>query len=175
MKKLAIFWLPVLTIIFMATECDDILNSVGVIISSDTYVYNFTVDSMNSGSAALISEESEANLDSLIEAEGQDPSTINEVTLKDAKLTITNGKNFDAFGSFELKIKADGLDEIVIATLNNIPAGSTEADFVLTDKNLVDFLNKDVFVISINGVLNDDIIEAIDITATVTYNIKVGV
>lgn len=175
MKKLKLLLLPVIAVLFFATECEDLLNEIGIVLSSDTYTYPFTVEARDAGSDTFISEETEANLDSLIEAKDHDPDAIEEITLKEATLSITNGENFNAFGSFELILAAEGLSEIVIATLSDIPDDSSVAEFELTDEDLVDYLQSDVFVVTIKGTLDEAITDPINITATIVYNIKVGV
>jgi len=116
--------------------------------------------------------EIEANLKAKVEGEGSSMDKIESVELTDLKLKITSptGKDFKFLSSVALYMDADGLDEIKVAWLDEIPATIEDAMALETSsKDLTDYLVKEVVTLRLNTILNEGIVQDYQIGIDVVF------
>jgi len=116
--------------------------------------------------------EIEANLKAKVEGEGSSMDKIESVELTDLNLRITSptGKDFKFLNSVELYMNAEGLEEIKVAWLDNVPATIADAMSLNTSSaDLTDYLVEDVVTLRLNTVLNQGISQDYQIGIDVTF------
>lgn len=116
--------------------------------------------------------EIEANLKAKVEGEGSSMDKIESVELTDLKLKITSptGKDFQFLSSVALYMDAEGLEEIKVAWLDDVPDTIGDAmDLKTSSKDLTDYLVEEVITLRLNTVLNEGISQDYQIGIDVTF------
>ena len=116
--------------------------------------------------------EIEANLKTKVEDEGSSMDKIESVELTDLNLRITSptGKDFQFLTSVALYMNAEGLDEIKVAWLDDVPATIGDAMALKTSSaDLTDYLVEEVVTLRLNTVLNQGISQDYQIGIGVTF------
>jgi hypothetical protein len=72
-----------------------------------------------------------------------DQVTLNTLTLTSKDSTSGAASNFDFLKSVTLFVKADGLAEKQLATLDSIPTGASKLTFATSKVNMTDYIAKD--------------------------------
>ncbi len=114
----------------------------------------------------------EADLKAKVENEGSSMDKIESVELTDLNLNITSptGKDFKFSNSVALYMNAEGLDEIKVAWLDNVPATIGDALSLSTSSaDLTDYLVEEVVTLRLNTVLNQGITQDYQIGIDVTF------
>lgn len=100
------------------------------------------------------------------------PGLIEEVKLTKASMQITNpsGADFDFVKSMQFYLKADGLDEVLIASKNPVPEdiGSTLA-LEIVDQDLSDFIIKEEIEIRVAIATDEVMTEQLDVLIKVEF------
>jgi hypothetical protein len=154
--------------------CEELLNKIGVTINSDYTDIDFTVNPDKAGTYMETIEIVDSDLDSLIEAEGQDMGELNSVKIKDALMQVRGEGNLDPFKSFLLTIEAPGKEVVKIAEVTEVPAGLTEMPLTKEEVDLSDYLKSDQYTIKVKTVLDQDLETHMNMRARVRFEIKVG-
>ncbi|MEH6408689.1 MAG: lipoprotein [Leeuwenhoekiella sp.] len=173
MKKITLLLLTVLILsscsaIDELTKFDIDYNSSVVVQSSSAVDLPFNVET----------PPMETNSESTFESNNTNKDLIEEIHLKSMKLTITDpaDEDFSFLKSIEIFIKADGLDEVSIASLEEVPAnaGSTlELDTSGTD--IKAYIKQDSFTLRVSTV-TDEVIDkdiSIDILSVFAIDAKI--
>ena len=174
MKK---FFLPIVfsgLILFAFSGCEELLDKIGVTINTDYTEFDFTVNPDQAGTYAETVEIVDSDLDSLIEAEGQDMGELNSVKIKDATIQVMGEGNLDPFESFLMTIEAPGKEKITIAEVATVPTGLTEMPLTKEEADLSDYLKSDQYTIKVKTVLDQDLEVHRNMQLSVRYEIKVG-
>ncbi len=92
---------------------------------------------------------------------------VQEVTLESLKLTITSpqGKTFDFLKSAEVYIRADGLPEVKVASIDNIndaTVGNT-LEMIPSGGNLKEYLKKDVIKLTIRSTTDKVLSQSVEV------------
>lgn len=175
-------------LVFILSGCEELLDKIGVTINSDYTEIDFTVNPDVAGTYTETLEVVDSDLDSLIEAEGQNVGELNSVKIKDAAIQVlgignldefgsfvlTGDGNLDPFGSFLLTIEAPGKEVITIAEVTEVPSGITEMPLTKQETDLSDYLKSDQYTIKVKTVLDQDLETHMNMRARVRFEIKVG-
>lgn len=96
---------------------------------------------------------------------------VKEVKLESMQLSITSpsGSNFDFLKSIEFYIKADGLDEVKYAYIDEVPDGKTILNLNTVDVNLADYLKKDKFSLRVKTVQDEMLGQDTDIKSASVF------
>jgi hypothetical protein len=173
MKK-SISFLAVAGILFAVFACEDLLNKVGVTIDSDYTYIDFTANPDQAGAYFETVQVVDSDLDSLIEAEGQNVGEVNSVKIKDAGIQVMDGGNLDPFESFLLTLEAPGKAVVTVAEVTSLAAGLTEISLINEEVDLTDYLKSDQYTIKVKTVLDQDLETPRNLRAKVRFAIKVG-
>ena len=173
MKK-RISFLIITSMLFTVFACEDLLNKVGVTINSDYTTIDFTVNPDQAGTYFETVQVVDSDLDSLIEAEGQNVGEVNSVKIKDASIQVMDGGNLDPFESFLLTLEAPGKAVVTIAEVTSVSTGLTEIALINEEVDLTDYLKSDQYTIKVKTVLDQDLETPRNLRAKVRFEIKVG-
>lgn len=173
MKK-SISFLVVAGLLFAVLACEDLLNKVGVTIDSDYTYIDFTANPDQAGAYFETVQVVESDLDSLIEAEGQNVGEVNSVKIKDAGIQVMDGGNLDPFESFLLTLEAPGKEVVTVAEVTSVAAGLTEISLINEEVDLTDYLKSDQYTIKVKTVLDQDLETPRNLRAKIRFAIKVG-
>jgi len=154
--------------------CEELLDKVGVTINSDYTYVDFTVNPDDAGTYTEEVEVVDSDLDSLIEAEGQNVGELNSVKLKDAAIQVMDAGNLDPFESFLLTLEAPGKAVVTVAEVTSVATGLTEIALNNEEVDITDYLESDQYTIKVKTVLDQDLETARLLRAKVRFEIKVG-
>ncbi len=114
------------------------------------------------------------NSEQQFEANDTRKDKIEEIKLESLKLSLTapTGGNFDFLKSIELYIKADGLDEVKYAFLNQVPDGQTILTMNTIDINLAEYIKKDKFSLRAKTVQDKILSQDAEIKANIVFDVR---
>jgi hypothetical protein len=161
-------------VLISVSACEKLLDKVGVTFNSDYTYVDFTVNPDTAGTYSEIVQVVDSDLDSLIEAEGQNVGELNSVKIKDAGIQVMDNGNLDPFESFLLTLEAPGKAAVTIAQVNSVSAGLTEIPLLNEEVDLTDYLESDQYTIKVKTVLDQDLETPRMLRAKVRFEIKVG-
>lgn len=150
----------------LATACEDLLGDL-LKFNTQWYTLEFSIDTTDQvGTVTFITEEFDADLDSVLEANSVSMDNISDARLSDAIVSIlTPGKNFDPVGSLQIYIETPGKGSTLVAWLETVPTGVTEIVLDLTEDDLQEYLTETTFRATATGVLNSKVDEVVDLKA----------
>lgn len=171
MKK-SLTYLVVLAIAFLTLiSCDELLGLINFDLENDSV--EFVIGPASAGTHYIDVTSVETDIEQILEdnnVKGVDK--IDEVILDSAILTIVSGAiNFDKIESIEIRVSAEGIDEILLASYMDIPDGLTKLSLDLTDVNLADYISKDTYSVSLDAALSEDIPEVV-LNAKFVYTVS---
>jgi len=123
----------------------------------------------------LLTPPVESNTDTEFAGHGTDRDHIEDIKLKTLDLTILSpdGSNFDFLESISLFIKADGLDEIELASRSDIPNGlGTKLSLQTSNSDLQAYLKSPSFTLRVNTVTDELITEDHDINIYTVFSVN---
>lgn len=103
----------------------------------------------------VITPEKETNAESTFAVEDTRKDLVEEILLKQATLTITSpeGQDFAFLNDLYLYLRADGLDEILIASAEDIPESiGNVLELNPEDKDFKEYIKKDEFTLRVKAV-----------------------
>ncbi|MBN1414772.1 MAG: hypothetical protein JW973_06705 [Bacteroidales bacterium] len=175
MKRFFLFSAVSGLLLFILLGCEEILDKIGVTINSDYTYIDFTVNPDKAGTYSETFVIIESDLDSIIEAEGQNIGELNSVKIKDASVRVVDEEgNLDPFESFVLTLEAPGKAAIKVAEVTAVPTGITEIPLIQEETDLSDYLKSDQYTVKVKAVLDQDLETHRNMQAKVRYEIKVG-
>lgn len=174
MKRNILFSVFAGIILFVFSGCEKLFDKVGVTINSDYTYIRFTVNPDKAGTFQETFKTVESDLDSLVDAEGQNIGEINSVIIKDARIEIVGEGNLDPFSSFVVTLEATGRSAITIAEINMVPTGINTLELINKEVDLTDYLKSDQYTIKVKTVLDQDLEVPVNMQARVRFEIKVG-
>ncbi|UCH15117.1 MAG: hypothetical protein JSV22_03910 [Bacteroidales bacterium] len=164
--------LTLLLIIIVIGGCENLLNFT---FESDYSTVDFIVNPDEAGKYVESYTALQANLDSIIEQEGYSAADLESVKLHEATVEVTGQSgNFDCVESIEIKIKAQDLDEITLASKDIVPDGLTFATLNLYKGELKEYLQASEYTVTLSLLLDQDLTEPMTIHAKLKYKITVG-
>jgi hypothetical protein len=161
-------------LIIALTGCEELKDKIGVTINSDYTYIDFTVNPDKAGTYQETLMLVNSDLDSLIEAEGQNIGEVNSVKIKDAMVQIVGEGNLDPFGSIKITLEAPGKTLVKVAEVTSVPTGITEIALIKEGVDLSDYIKSDQYTIRVKTVLDQDLETHRNMQAKVRYEIKVG-
>ncbi|NDK56489.1 hypothetical protein [Pontibacter fetidus] len=98
---------------------------------------------------------------------------VKDVTLDKLTLTIpeSEGADFDFLKSIEIYIEADGLDEVRVAYLEEVPMDVKTLNMRLTNAKLDEYLKKDSYTIRTSAVLRNTVVKDVSINAAMRFKV----
>ena len=123
-------------------------------------------------------DDIEANLKKQVEDEGSSMDKIESVELTDLVLRINSpsGKDFKFANSIAVYMNAEGLDELKVAWLDEVPSTISDALSLYTSSSdLTNYLEQEVVSMRLNTVLNQGISQdyLLDIDVTFLVDAKI--
>lgn len=163
----------VIMVALLSSSCDELLDDLGFDITTDYYEFEITILPTLAGEQVFSEEVFPNDLDSIIDANGQNIADLNEVFVRDAKIEIMNkgeGKNFDAFASITAEgVFGNKVTELAIA--NNIQDGVDQLIFDVTDENLTEFLNEQEYQLKVKGYLDQELTDTLVVKGKIRYDV----
>ena len=176
MKKLQII-LAVIGI-FSLMSCEEMLN-LGIEVESNEVTVDFEVLPTDFiGDTTLATNVIQSDFNSAIEEAGLTLEDVESIKLKEAVVEITNEDTtitFDFSEKVEATIEVDGLDEIVIASVDSIPEGARTLTCNVGDSELMDYVTAQEYIIRAKGKTVKAIEENMNIRGSLTFSIKTNV
>jgi hypothetical protein len=157
--------------LLIAGGCEDLLDFT---FESDGSDVTFIVEPEEEGEYIESQKILKADLDSIIAAEGKDIGNLKTVYLTEATAEIIGEGNFDAVGSINIKLKAEGLSEITLTSKNNVPIGATSIELDVYNGDLAAYLNSPEYTLTLGILLDEDLVSSMTVKATLKYEITVG-
>ena len=175
MKTTRIFLMILVSAGILATACDDLLGDL-LKFDSGWYSVEFTIDPSDAvGDIVFKTEEVDANIDSVLEANGVSLENLESARLSDARFSIlTEGYNFDPVSRVELFIETPSLGNTRLAWLDSVPIGVTTIELELNNNDLMDYLLEDKFTLTASGTLSSKVEHTLDLKAELRFLIKGG-
>lgn len=122
----------------------------------------------------LFTPDMETNSEAQFGVENTNKELIEEITLTEMKLTLTapSDQRFDFLESLTIYINADGLSELEIASVTDIPETiGTELVLTPTGNDLKEYIKKDKFTIRAKTVTDKFIDEEVHITIDSKFHV----
>lgn len=174
MKKFSLLVSASMLVLLMSS-CDWFNKILSVDFNTNSADVSFTVDPTGAGSHQLKVDVIQSDLEQEIKDNGGDISNLKSVQMEQATaMVISAGRNLDAFQSLEVIVSSDGNPDDTIAWVDNIPTGVTSVDLTVTTDELKSIIDQDQYTVTINGVLDEDLTESIDLKVSVIYHVTVG-
>ena len=120
----------------------------------------------------------ETSSESEFESNNTRKDLIEEIQLKRMRLTITSpsGEDFSFLKSIEIYIKADGVDEILIASLSPVPADAgSQIDLETSGADLKEYIKKDSFTLRVKTATDEVIDNDIDIAILSVFAVDASI
>jgi hypothetical protein len=126
----------------------------------------------------LLSPTITTNAESTFGANNTNTNLISEIRLGTLVATITSpsDQRFDFIDDITLYIEADGLSEVEIASVTDVPDNvGTTLEFTTTGNNLKEYLVKDSFKIRAEVTTDKKITERVEVTLESKFNVTADV
>jgi hypothetical protein len=177
MKKLFAAAL-LLTLIATTIACDSIDDLLTFYINEEEIIVvesNFPVGLVALDPVTVPTNSEETFKNNKTRAELVKDVTLNKLTLTIAKPDDSGSEpsnsDFDFLKSIEIYIDADGLDEVKIAYLDEVPLGATKLDMKLTNTKLDEYIKGDTYTIKTRAVLRNTVVEDINVNAAMRFKV----
>ena len=162
-------------VVLLMTSCDWFDKILSVDFTTSSTDVSFILDPTSAGSHELKVKVFESDLEQEIKDNGGDIKNLKSVEMEEATaMVLTSDQTLDPFQSLEVIVSADGMPDKKVAWVDNIPDGVTSVDLSITTDELKDLLNQDKYTVTINGVLDHDLTESIEMKVSVKYHVTVG-
>ncbi|MEZ5007576.1 MAG: hypothetical protein R2753_05415 [Chitinophagales bacterium] len=123
-------------------------------------------------------EDTETNSETTFEINDTKKDLVEEILLKQIDLTITSpsNKNFDFLKSVSIYISAEGLEELKVAWLDEVPdnVGNT-LDLEKTNSDLKEYIKKDEFKLRLNTTTDQIITTNYDINIHTIFKVDANI
>ena len=175
MKTTKIFLILLAAAVIFAPACDELLGDL-LKFDSEWYPLPFTIEPTDAiGDLVFTTGEFDANLDSILNANGVSNETLKSARVSDARVTIlTAGYNFDPVTSIELFIETPNLGSTRLAWLDSVPRGVTTVDLDLNTDDMQDYLLENMFKLTASGTLVSKVDHTVDLLAEIRFVLKGG-
>jgi hypothetical protein len=171
MKRMIRTGIAILSLGIIATSCD-IFDLVDINFTTDSQSADFIIEPNTAGAHYEQVEIITTDIKKQIEDEGGKIDDLQSVKISDLTVSVVSGTaNLDAFESFKITIKADGIDEKQIAWMDTIPLGVTSVEPQHITDNLKDFIGEDQYTITLTGVLRNTTTEDITLRVSSHYDV----
>lgn len=177
MKPLKIF-IPIVSILFIASmSCKKIEKLTEFYIDYETYV-------VIEGSGGInlpfdfFSPEVKSNAEAEFAIHGTEKERAKEIRLQSMQLSIVrpNSANFNFLKEIRIFLSAEGLSEIEIASLNDIPNDDVSIlNLIVKNNNLREYIVKDSFKLRAYAVTDENVIEDVEIKIYSNFFVKAGI
>ena len=173
MKTTKIFLILLAAALVFSYACDELLGDL-LKFDTETYTLNFTIEPTDTiGFLEFSSEDKEANVDSILEANGIPPDRLKSARVSDVKVTIlTEGCTFDPVSNVELSIETTSLGSTRLAWLDPVPRDSTTVILEITKNDLQEYLQEDKFTITVSGTLNSIVDKTVDLVTELKFIVR---
>lgn len=125
----------------------------------------------------LFTPEITTNSESTFGSNNTSADLIESIKLKAMNLDITapGDRDFDFLNSIKIYIDADGLSEILIASLTDIPADVDNIDLEINDNDLKDYLTQEKFKLRVETVTDEFLSNDVNIDVKSTYRVDASI
>ena len=156
------------------TSCEDPSNN-NLTLETDYFEMDFTVQAADLQGFQIFTEKVFDNeLNKIMNEAGITAEMNKSIFIKEAEFRITSlgeYKNFDVLKFAELTLYHDSLGEKKIASLNPVPQGQSIISLELSPDDLVNYFDRDTFLLTAQGFLLERVYEDVDLHARVKFNI----
>lgn len=168
MKKLLL--LPVMMLLFLS--CEDELDKLTMFDIDNSTSFSIPATTIIDSPIAINTPEIESNSNNDFENNNSRKELIESAKLTRLQLTVDspdNG-NFDFLNEVELFISADGLTEIPLASIENIPADQLkELNLTPTSEELRPYLQADNYNVRVRAITDETIAQEYTINVNFTF------
>lgn len=98
-----------------------------------------------------------------------------KLTAMNLDITAPGDRDFDFLNSIKIYIDADGLSELMIASLTDIPADVDNIELEVNDNDLKDYLTKDKFKLRVETVTDEFLNNDVNIDVKSTYRVDASI
>lgn len=143
------------------------------------YDVRFTVESGNLVDIPfnVFTPDVTTNSEAEFEANDTRKDKVEEIKLNFLTLTILDppSKTFSFLKHIYLYMRADGLDEILLASRENIDDNTQTLDLIIEDHNFAEYIKKDDFTLRVKAVTDQAIGQDTEIEADMQFAVKAKV
>ncbi len=175
MKTSKIFLMLLMAAGIFTSGCDELLSDL-LKFNSEWYSMKFPINPSDTvGDLVFTTEEFDANIDSVLSANGVSQEKLKSARVSDARFTIlTEGYTFDPVTRVELFIETPTLGSTRLAWLDPVPRGVTMIELDLNMDDLQDYLLEDKFTLTAQGTLASKVDQTIDFLAEIRFILQGG-
>lgn len=167
--------IPVLLVfsVFCITSCDEILDKLNITFEMGPHVVDFEIEPMDKGATFASYDVVFHDIEEEIEENGGSMDQLDEVTPKNATITILSGAtNFDAFEMVEVYISTETMSPKKIGWINTIPRGMSSLTPELSPDNLKAYLQESAFTLTLKGILRDDVTTSVMLQGSIYFDVN---
>jgi hypothetical protein len=171
-KSVTTFVLAGMAFVALLVGCDKIKDALEKSFDSN-YEVEFTVEPNEAGT--YVFETVPANLEQEILNNGGNIDNLKGVVVKECIISVVSeGRDLDAFKSFEVTIQAAGQAAKKIAWVTDVPLDAISVPLELDNDELQNILSEDEYSVEIKGVLDGNLEPAIVLQAKIKYSVTIG-
>ena len=113
------------------------------------------------------------NSSKVFQEKGTSPDLIKSVSVKEVKLTAKNPvtETFDFVKNVKLYISADGLSEILLASIDSIPVNSSTVTLKTSGESMLEYIKKDNISLKVSAAAKDSLLQDTEFDTDMIFTI----
>lgn len=172
MKKSVILSVGLLLIAVIIISCEDLLN---VTFEGKKVKINFLIyPEQQIGEKVLSQGVFQNELDSLLQENNLSRENLKSAKLESIVIKAKNGGNFNPISWFKATFKAENLDELVVANIDEIVQDADSVNLNVIGDDLLQYLGYEEYSIKIVGANDEAITDTIEAQAIIKVTFTAG-
>ncbi|MER2997262.1 hypothetical protein [Pontibacter populi] len=166
-----IFFALAVLLTFAITACDKIDDLLTFYINEETTIVvesNFPIGLVAFDPVTIPTNSEETFKNNNTRAELVKDVTLNKLTLS---IPEEEGADFDFLKKIEIYIAADGLDEVKVAYLEDVPMNVKTLNMNLTNAKLDEYLKKDSYTVRTRAELRSSVVSDVNVKAAMRFKV----
>lgn len=171
MKKKASLVSVIVIFSLIISSCD-IFDVIDIDFTSDPVVIKMAIAPTETQNISRTYEEIDSEIKEQIENHGGIIENLESVVISSIKINLVSGaEDFNAFKNVEIMLSTGTLSEKKVAWIDNIPADTNKVVPQHTGDNIKDYLDNDLYGISLSGEVIETFTDTIIVDIVMEYNI----
>ncbi|NJM16209.1 MAG: hypothetical protein HC896_13275 [Bacteroidales bacterium] len=172
-KIITSIFLSAFAVLFLSS-CEEFADQFAFDVDGQTITFDMVAAPNPAGEFVYVTDLSDINLDSVINAQGVDPDAIQDISFEEATIDIVGDGNFDAFGSVEAWLSASNMNDMLLASADSIAEGAKQIPMQLATTSAKDILDGTGYSFALRGDLKQALEDTLVLKGTLKYKIKVS-
>jgi hypothetical protein len=180
MKTKGIFTVGLLAGTFL-TSCDELnsmLDEFGLTINTHYYEVEMIIPPSPAGLDITMQQIMENDIQQTLQDQGYGNATVKSIKVADASLQVmedSNVPNLNAIESISANISTDNVPEVTFLSCVNTVPDATVLPFESDNTELSSYLEDPQYILTVHGILKEDITDTLHIKGLVKYQIALDV